>query len=41
MMNFKKASLAELMYLARYTNYRKLAMIELYERLIDAEGDWK
>jgi len=39
--DFKKASLAELNYLARYTNYRKLAMIELYNRLIDCEGNWK
>ena len=40
-MNIKKASLVELMYLARYTNYRKLAMIELYDRLIECEGNWK
>ena len=41
MMNIKKASLSELMYLARYTNYRKLAIIELYDRLIECEGNWK
>ena len=40
-MNFKKASLAQLLYCARYTNYRKLAMIELYDRLIECEGYWK
>ena len=41
MMNLKKANLAQLLYCARYTNYRKLAMIELYDRLIDMEGHWK
>jgi len=41
MMNLKTCTLAELMYLARYTNYRKLAIIELYDRLIECEGNWK
>ena len=41
MMDFKKATLGQLLYCSRFTEYRKLALIEIHERLIDTEGDWK
>lgn len=36
-MNLKICNLAELSYLARYTEYRKLALIELGRRLLANE----
>lgn len=40
-MNLTNCNLNELLYLARYTEYRKLALIEIHDRLIECEGDWK